>query len=249
MIAAGRRIEPGADAPNFDLPDERGLPWSLSGQLETSPVMLIFYRGDWCPFANGQLAMLSRAYDEFARRGTQMVGVTVDPPPANLQLRNKLFIPFTLLSDARGEVAATLGLWESDESVNVPAVVIVDRSATARYVHVGTDTADHPSKEDLLDALRALPRAEKRGMSGPEVSLDAADAREGTVRRDLPPFALEELLPFYEGALSATRALGERLRASGWSGRRSARETERYALTLAAHREAIHRTLILAEGE
>jgi peroxiredoxin len=31
----------------FELPDQRHHPWSLSGQLETGPVVLIFYRGDW----------------------------------------------------------------------------------------------------------------------------------------------------------------------------------------------------------
>lgn len=33
--------------PDFELPDQQGLPWSLSGQLQTGPVMLVFYRGDW----------------------------------------------------------------------------------------------------------------------------------------------------------------------------------------------------------
>lgn len=247
MVAAGRTVELGGDAPNFDIPDERGLPWSLSGQLETSPVMLVFHRGDWCPFANGQLAMLARAHDEFARRGAQVVGVSVDPPPGNLEMRNKLLIPFTLLSDARGEVAASYGLW--DEGVSVPAIVIVDRSATVRYVHAGTDAADHPPKEEALDALRALPRAEKRGMRGPEIVLDATEAREQTVRRDLPPLTLEKLQPFYDGALSATRTLGERLHARRWSGRSVAREADRYARTLSAYGEAVRKTFVLAEGE
>lgn len=248
MIAAGRRIELGEDAPNFDLPDDRGLPWSLSGQLETSPVMLVFYRGDWCPLANGQLAMLARAHDDFVRRGIQVVGVSVDPPPANLQLRNKLLIPFNILSDARGEVAANYGLWDENEGTNVPAIVVVDRSATVRYANAGTDAADHPPKEELLAALRAIPRAEKRGMSGPEIVLAAADAREQSVRRDLPPVTLEDLPAFYEGALSATRTIAARLRASGWSGRRAAKEADRYARILSAYEDAVRRTIALAEG-
>jgi peroxiredoxin len=32
---------------NFELPDQQNYPWSLSGQLEVGPVVLIFYRGDW----------------------------------------------------------------------------------------------------------------------------------------------------------------------------------------------------------
>ena len=31
----------------FELPDQHSYPWSLSGQLEVGPVVLVFYRGDW----------------------------------------------------------------------------------------------------------------------------------------------------------------------------------------------------------
>ncbi len=31
----------------FELPDQQNYPWSLSGQLEMGPVVLVFYRGDW----------------------------------------------------------------------------------------------------------------------------------------------------------------------------------------------------------
>ena len=37
----------GREAPDFELPDQQGHPWCLSGELETGPVVLIFYRGDW----------------------------------------------------------------------------------------------------------------------------------------------------------------------------------------------------------
>ncbi len=37
----------GSKAPDFELPDQQGHPWCLSGELEMGPVALIFYRGDW----------------------------------------------------------------------------------------------------------------------------------------------------------------------------------------------------------
>ena len=37
----------GSKAPDFELPDQRNHPWSLSGQLAIGPVVLVFYRGDW----------------------------------------------------------------------------------------------------------------------------------------------------------------------------------------------------------
>src|ERR671911_4777 len=49
-VGVGRKV------PYFELPDQQGYPWSLSGELEVGPVVLIFYRGDWCAYCNGQLA-------------------------------------------------------------------------------------------------------------------------------------------------------------------------------------------------
>jgi peroxiredoxin len=40
-------INVGEKAPDFELPDHLGEPWSLSGHLGLGPVMLVFYRGDW----------------------------------------------------------------------------------------------------------------------------------------------------------------------------------------------------------
>jgi len=40
-------VEVGDKAPRFELPGGQGYPWDLSGQLESGPVMLVFYRGDW----------------------------------------------------------------------------------------------------------------------------------------------------------------------------------------------------------
>jgi len=40
-------LDVGQRFPYFELPDQLDYPWSLSGQLETGPVVLVFYRGDW----------------------------------------------------------------------------------------------------------------------------------------------------------------------------------------------------------
>jgi hypothetical protein len=40
-------LDVGQRIPYFELPDQQDYPWSLSGQLEVGPVVLIFYRGDW----------------------------------------------------------------------------------------------------------------------------------------------------------------------------------------------------------
>ena len=79
-----------------------GYPWSLSGELELGPVVLVFYRGDWCAYCNGQLASYARRFEEFEERSAEVAGVSVDPPQNNARMVGKLLLPFPLLSDPRG---------------------------------------------------------------------------------------------------------------------------------------------------
>lgn len=46
--AATHPVARGAETvPFFELPDERGGAFELSGKLSEGPVVLLFYRGDW----------------------------------------------------------------------------------------------------------------------------------------------------------------------------------------------------------
>ena len=40
-------ISVGEKIPAFELPDHEGQAWNLGEKLESGPVMLVFYRGDW----------------------------------------------------------------------------------------------------------------------------------------------------------------------------------------------------------
>ena len=110
----------GQEITYFELPDQQDYPWSLSGQLEMGPVVLVFYRGDWCPYCNGQLASYAREFEEFEDRGAQLAGISVDPPTNNAGMVGKLQLPFPLLSDPEGELARMCGLWDAEEGVAVP---------------------------------------------------------------------------------------------------------------------------------
>src|SRR4029450_4860432 len=99
----------------FGRPLQRDSPASLSGQLELGPVMLIFYRGDWDPYCNGQLASYARQIEEFEGRGVQLAGISVDPPPQNARRVGNPQLPSPLLSAPEGELARLFGLWDAEE--------------------------------------------------------------------------------------------------------------------------------------
>ena len=243
----------GRGVPSFELPDQQDYPWSLSGQLEAGPVVLVFYRGDWCPYCNGQLAAYARKYVEFERRGAQVAGVSVDPPINNARMVGKLRIPFPLLSDATGEVIRAYGLWNEKEGVAIPAVVVVGRSGEVGYVYTGSDFADRPSDEELFAALKGMgergaPGSRiERHTGGPELRTTAVEARNGSVRPQRPAMDLDELHSYYRGAFSTTNALEGRF--TGRLLRRASREVARHQNLLRNYAGATRETADLAREE
>jgi peroxiredoxin len=239
----------GGKVPYFELPDQQGYPWSLSGELEVGPVVLVFYRGDWSPYCNGQLASYARRFAEFERRGAQVAGVSVDPPDNNARLVGKLRLPFPLLSDPRGELAKRLGLWDAREGVAIPSTILIDRSGEVSYLYSGSDPADRPRDEEVFGALRGLDASIERITGGPEIVVSAAEAREDSVRPDEPQITLDQLLTYYRGALSATGVLSGRFGEWGRSGRKAFGEVGGYQTTLRAYRKALEETAQLARQE
>ncbi|QIN78611.1 redoxin domain-containing protein [Rubrobacter marinus] len=98
----------------------------------------------------------AREYGQFEDRGARIAGISVDPPVHNREMVRKLDLPFALLSDARGELSKLYDLWNDREGVAVPAILVVDRSGTARYVYAGSDFADRPGDEPIFEALDGL---------------------------------------------------------------------------------------------
>ena len=66
----------GSVAPSFELPDQQDHPWSLSGQLEVSPVVLVFYPGDNTPVCTRQLTTYTTEADQFADVEAQILALS-----------------------------------------------------------------------------------------------------------------------------------------------------------------------------
>jgi peroxiredoxin len=243
----------GSTAPTFELPDQQDYPWSLSGQLEVGPVVLVFFRGDWCHYCNGQLASYARKLVEFERRGAQPAAISVDPPRRNAAMVGKLRLPFPLLSDPKGEVARAYGLYNEGENVAIPAVVVVNRAGEVSYLYVGRDFADRPTDGEVFSALDTLDEPGAPGTlivrrtGGPELRTTAVEARDGGLRPDRRAVTLEELHSYYEGAHATTTALGGRI--TGFLLRSASREVARHRALIRAYASAAQETSDLARQE
>ena len=229
----------------FELPDQQDYPWSLSGQLEMGPVMLIFYSGDWSPYCNGQLASYARRFEDFEKRGAQLAGISVDPPANNASMVGKLQLPFPLLSDPEGELARLFGLWNEKEGVVAPSIVVVDQSGEVRYLYSGKDIADRPRDEEVLAALDGLDSGIERLTGGPEFLVGATQAAESSVRPGRHAMEFEQLIPYYRGVYYTTEILEERFGRRGRAAKQALEELDAFQQMVRSYIDALEETIRL----
>ena len=160
----------------------------------------------------------------------------------------KLLLPFPLLSDPRGELIRRYGLWDEEEGVAVPSILVVDRPGEIRYLYAGSDFADRPGDEEIFAALEGLDGSTERITGGPEITVTAEEASE-SVRPDKKPIGLRDLLVYYRGVFRATVVLKKRFGGWGRSGREAFREVSRYQTMVQRYREALQETVELEKSD
>ncbi len=211
--------------PEIVLPDQSGEPWALRDALRDGAVALVFYRGDWCAYCNGQLVALAEHHDALLEAGTRVVGVVVDPPERNAAMIAKLRLPFPILSDPDGSVAIRpLDVWDEEGGHARPGIVLVAPDGTTAWHQVGRDLADRAMESELVDAARAL------GLP-PAPPLEV---RRGRPRPGDDAFPITAFAPYFRGVTFAAQALAHREPAVADEAERLQDEARRYAEAAAA---------------
>jgi peroxiredoxin len=129
---AARAPQVGDQAPDFALTDQRGGEVYLSALLRKGPVVLIFYRGEWCPYCNLQLRTFQAHLDQIAALGAQLVAVSPQTPDHSLSMAEKNDLGFLVLSDVGANVIDRYGLKYD-----------VDAETSALFEAVGNDVGAH----------------------------------------------------------------------------------------------------------
>jgi peroxiredoxin len=95
----------GDTAADFTLSDEHGRPVRLYAMLEQGPVVLVFYRGGWCPFCTISLRALQRVLPMLRAHRAQAIGISPELPVHARATVERNGLGFPLLHDADNRVA------------------------------------------------------------------------------------------------------------------------------------------------
>jgi len=103
-------LQPGAQAPDFELADQNGHPVKLS-DLKGQTVVLYFYPRADTPGCTTQACGVRDRDGDYASAGVRVIGVSPDTVEAVKKFADKFDLGFTLLADADHAVAERFGTW------------------------------------------------------------------------------------------------------------------------------------------
>lgn len=111
----GYRVDPRKPAPDFELPDQDGKPVKLSDFTGKRNLLLIFVRGDWCPWCHMMLRTYQKGVKQFEEKNIFLLAIGPDPVGINNQMAEKLGLEFKVLSDEHQQTAMLYGCQLSHE--------------------------------------------------------------------------------------------------------------------------------------
>lgn len=89
--AAALRV--GAELPALTLPDATGKPVDLKALNASGPLVVVFYRGGWCPYCNLELREWQRLLPQLQALGATLVAISPQTPDNSLSTSDKTHWP------------------------------------------------------------------------------------------------------------------------------------------------------------
>lgn len=103
-------IEAGDKAPNFKAATDGGGTVALK-DLTGKAAVLYFYPKDDTPGCTTEAQGFRDSIKDFAKIGTEIIGISKDSVARHDKFKTKHDLPFTLLSDEDGKVCEAFGTW------------------------------------------------------------------------------------------------------------------------------------------
>ena len=104
------KLQSGAKAPAFTLPDADGTKVSLSS-FAVRKVVVYFYPRDDTPGCTKEACQFNDALSQFEGLGIPVIGISPDKQAAHVKFRDKYGLQFPLLSDPDHTVMEKYGAW------------------------------------------------------------------------------------------------------------------------------------------
>src|SRR5271166_260103 len=104
-------LKPGDPMPDFVLPDATGELVFSDDLLKRAPLVVVFFRGDWCPFCRTTLSALNEVAPDIEAAGASLVALTPDTGDYVNAASSGLGLSFPVVSDVDGATRRIFCRW------------------------------------------------------------------------------------------------------------------------------------------
>lgn len=180
FMVAGQEAPEGlfinSKAPDFKATDQNGAEVRLKDLLKKGKVVLVFYRGNWCPYCNRQLKRLEDSLQLIKDKGATLIAVTPEKPEGVDKTIEKTKAEYSILYDEGLKIMKayevefivpenTITRYRNSgidlEKINgkdwnylpVPAVYVIDKEANITYRFFNSDYKKRPTVQEILNNL------------------------------------------------------------------------------------------------
>ncbi len=131
-----------------------------TGFTDGYPLIVVFYRGFFCPRDRQQLSQLVQFQNELAINYGKLVTISVDPPIVQAAFRAGLGAQWSFLCDEKRELIAQINILDSTEGEYAyraqPYTFILTPDLTIYKIYNGWFFVGRPTVEELRHDLRAI---------------------------------------------------------------------------------------------
>jgi len=173
-----RALRAGERAPNFRLRAADGSAVELDVVLARGPAVLVFYRGQWCPYCNLELRAYQQLLPQFGALGASLIAISPQTPDNSLSTAEKNALAFPVLADVGSHAARAYGVafdltpelkdlyanhfgndltrYNGDDgwTLPVPATYLVMPGGRIALAHVDVDYRRRLEPSTVLNALQ-----------------------------------------------------------------------------------------------
>ena len=167
-------LKVGDKAPDFMAKDHAGNMISLKKMTEKGKVVVMFYRGAWCPFCKKYMSQLEQSLPEFSAKNTTVIAITPETDESINKAIDKTKATFSVIYDKDRSIMKNwkvaysmsddmktkykgygldLEKQQGDWMLPVPATYVVGKDGKIEYVHFDEN---YQKRAEITDILKVL---------------------------------------------------------------------------------------------
>lgn len=163
------QLQKGKLLPTFEVINTNKEKVIIPNQYNKS-LLILFFRGNWCPLCMAQIKEISRKYQQIAETGTEILLISPQPIRHTKSLAKKFDVPFTFLIDKDNKASKKLGIFHSsgtplglevlgyERDTVMPTVVMTNDKGKIIFTDLTDNYRVRPEPDTFLKILREQPQ-------------------------------------------------------------------------------------------